>query len=640
MNLFEKICLAHRHDIDSDILHLYPDQVLTHDGTATSVFLQLEAMGVVRLKPFTVVHVDHNTLQVGHRNPDDHAYLKGMAAKLGAIYSRPGNGICHQVHLENFTTPGQVLLGSDSHTATAGGLGCLGLGAGGFDIALALAGEPYQLARPSVLGIYLEGTLPAWVSGKDVILHLLGLLTVQGGVGSVLEFYGPGTSELSVNERATICNMATETGATSALFPSDDRSLAFLRQFGRAGDYTPLQPDASANYERVVEVNLSELKPMVALPHSPDNVRPVSEVAGLPVAQICVGSCTNSSFADLATVARVLEEKQVHPDTTLTVSPGSRRTLSAINRSGDLGHLIKAGSRLLECSCGPCNGIGQAPASGTNTLRTHNRNFRGRCGTNDASSYLCSPQTAAVSALTGVITDPAGWGVPPEIEPLEHIADFPELFLPPAANPEKVTIVKGPNIKKIPSGTPLATDLTASVALTLGDDVTTDDILPGGATMLSLRSNVPDSVPYLFQHVDPYFASRLEQLGPRWIVAGGINFGQGSAREHAVMVPMHAGLAAVIAKSFARIYRRNLINFGVVPLVFQDPHDYDVIESGDVMHIERLPEQLRNGLVTVFNKTKNRSFIALSQCDDREMDILLQGGLLSKMRRKYGQAEA
>ncbi|MBT8360276.1 MAG: aconitate hydratase [Deltaproteobacteria bacterium] len=631
--------MSHNIDTDRDTLTVYPDQVLTHDGTATSVFLQLEAMGVKRVTPFTVVHVDHNTLQVGHRNPDDHVYLKGMAAKMGAVYSVPGNGICHQVHLENFITPGHILLGSDSHTATAGGLGCLGLGSGGLDIAMVLAGEPYHMIRPQIIGIYLEGRLPVWVTGKDVILHLLGLMSVQGGVGSVLEFHGPGVRELSVSERATICNMATETGATSALFPSDERSLSFLQQFGRDEDYEQWSADKSAVYDRLIEIDLSALRPMVALPHSPDNVKPVEEAAGISVAQICIGSCTNSSFADLAIAARVVEGKNVHPDTALTISPGSRRTLAAITKSGDLGRLIGAGSRLLECSCGPCNGIGQAPASGTNTLRTHNRNFRGRCGTTDASSFLCSAETAAVSALTGTITDPREWGIPPDIESPEYIVDFPDLFLAPAAEPDSIAVVKGPNIKEIPRGTRPEKNFTASVGLKLGDDVTTDDILPGGATMLSLRSNVPASVPYLFQRVNQRFGEKLEQLGPQWIVVGGANYGQGSAREHAVMVPMYAGLAVVITKSFARIHRKNLINFGVVPLIFQDQGDYDLIEGGDVLQIERFPEQLRGGSVIVWNETKKRNFTALNRCDERETDIILNGGLLNKMRLKYETAE-
>lgn len=638
MNLFEKICQAHNLNIDSDSLSVYPDQVLTHDGTGTSVFLQLEAMGITRIKPYTVVHVDHNTLQVGHRNPDDHAYLKGMAAKLGAVYSRPGNGICHQVHLENFTTPGQILLGSDSHTATAGGLGCLGLGAGGLDIAMVLAGEPYHMVRPRVIGVHLEGAIPSWVSGKDIILHLIGLISVQGGVGSVLEFYGPGVAELSVSERATICNMATEAGATSGLFPADERSLSFLRRFGRSEDYSSWQADGQAVYNQVIEIDLSALEPMVAMPHRPDNIKPVNEAAGIPVAQVCIGSCTNSSFADLAVAAHIVEGKTVNPDTVLTISPGSRRTLAAITKSGDLGRLLEAGSRILECACGPCNGIGQAPASGTNTLRTHNRNFQGRCGTSDAGSFLCSAEVAAVSALTGVIADPRELGDPPRIEQPDAIADFSDLFLNPTVNPDSVVIVKGPNIKEIPRGTPPEANLIARVALKLGDDVTTDDILPGGATMLSLRSNVPASVPYLFRHVDPQFASKLEQLGPNWVVIGGFNYGQGSAREHAVMVPMYAGLVVVIAKSFATTHRQNLINFGVVPLVFENPGDYGSIEPGDELQIEPFLDQIGLGTVTVYNNTKKRRFTTLSQCNARETEIILDGGLLNQMRLKCGQA--
>ena len=637
MNLFEKICLAHDIDIRKDTLSIYPDQALTHDGTGTSLFLQLEAIGITRIKPFTVVYVDHNTLQVGYPNPDDHRYLKAMAAKLGAIFSLPGNGICHQVHLENFTRPGQILVGSDSHTSTAGGLASLGFGAGGLDVALALSGEPFRLPRPKVYGVHLSGELPQWTSGKDVILNLLGRLSVQGGIGAILEFFGPGVSQLSVCDRATICNMAAETGATSALFPADERSREFLKQFGRDHDYAPWLADVNATYDKTVEIDLDTLEPMIALPHSPDRVKPVSEVSGTPVQQICIGSCTNSSFRDLAIAARLLKNRSVHPDTTLVVSPGSRRTLTAIAQSNDMELLIRAGARILEPACGPCNGIGLSPESGANTLRTHNRNFRGRCGTIDARSFLCSAEVAAVSTLTGVITDPRNYGDPPVIEHPRFIPDIPDLFLLPSARAESVPVVKGPNIRAIPVGKPPEKTLHAKVALKLGDDVTTDDIIPGGAKMLSLRSNVPDSVTYLFQRVDSEFAGRIKRFAPQWIVVGGEHYGQGSAREHAVMVPMFAGLRLVIAKSFARIYRQNCINFGVIPLVFSDIADYDHIDIEDDLKIESLAEQLLKSRVRVINVTKKMEFNAETQCNDRETKIIIEGGMLNHLKRKNMQ---
>lgn len=638
MNLFEKICSAHGLDLETETLAVYPDQVLTHDGTGTSVFLQLEAMGIKRIKPFTVVYIDHNTLQVGYPNPDDHNYLKTMAAKLGAIFSRPGNGICHQVHLENFTKPGHILLGSDSHTMSAGGLACLGIGSGGLDVATALAGEPYFMARPSVFGVQLNGSLPTWTSGKDVILYLLGKISVKGGVGCVLEYFGPGVRQLSVYDRTTICNMGAEAGATSSLFPSDELSLEFLRQFGREKDYAPWEADTNASYDQIVEIDLSKLEPMVAIPHSPDNIKSVSQVAGTPLQQVCIGSCTNSSFRDLAIAARLLKDRSVCPDTVLAISPGSRRTLTAISQSNDLEILIRSGARILESSCGPCNGIGQSPESNSNTLRTHNRNFPGRTGTVGANSFLSSAEVAAVSALTGVITDPRDFGEPPMIELPVIVPDFPDLFLQPSDDPESVVVVKGPNIKSIPLGYPPAKHFQAQVALKLGDDVTTDDIIPGGAKMLSLRSNVPDSVPYIFQRMDLEFANRIDQYAPQWVVVAGDNYGQGSAREHAVMVPMYAGLRVMIVKSFARIYRQNLINFGVVPLIFKNIEDYELIDTEDVLQIEDFRQQIGAGFVTIENSTKGKSFIAMSEFNERELRLLLNGGLLNDLRRKYSEA--
>lgn len=563
--IFEKIITNHGIELDQEELPLVPDQVLTQDATGTPVFLQVEAMGLNKVKPFVVSYLDHNTLQVDNKNPDDHIYLQGVAKKLGVNLSRPGNGICHQVHLESFVRPGEILLGSDSHTPTAGGSGMLGIGAGGLDVAVAIAGEPYFIPKPEVVGIKLTGKLPPWGSAKDVILTILKLVTVKGGIGKVFEYIGEGVGTLSVYERATICNMGAEMGLTSSLFPSDGVTLSYLKSLGREEDWCELKPDADARYAKIIEIDLAKVEPMVALPHSPDNVQSVSEVEGTPLSQVAIGSCTNSSYKDMAMVASILKGRKVADTVSLVISPGSKRILSKMAETGVLKELVDAGARILEATCGPCNGVGQAPASGTNSLRTYNRNYKGRSGTKDANVFLASPETAAASAIFGSITDPRKMGVCPKVETPDKLIDNGNLLVLASIQNEKLEVIKGPNIKPMPVGKPLGKDMDLMAVLKAGDNVSTDDILPGGAGMLALRSNIPASVPFVFSRIDGDFANKIEHLPPAWIIIGGDNFGQGSSREHAVMVPMSIGMRVVLVKSFARIYRKNLINYGIIP---------------------------------------------------------------------------
>ncbi|MEW6671259.1 MAG: aconitate hydratase [Thermodesulfobacteriota bacterium] len=634
MNIFQKICNSHNLDRRQAELPIVPDQVLTHDGTATPVFLQLEAIGIKKIKPFTVIYVDHNTLQVGYRNADDHRYLKAAAGKLGAIFSRPGNGICHQVHLENFARPGQILVGSDSHTPMAGAVGMLGIGSGGLDVATVMAGEPFFVKMPKVVGVKLEGRLPPWSAGKDVSLYLLGMLSVKGGAGRIFEFFGPGVETLSVPDRATICNMSAEMGATSCIFPSDRVTEKFLTSFGRQNDWRTVAADVDAAYDQIIVVDLCGIEPLIAMPHSPDNVTKVSDAEGVPLSQIGIGSCTNAAYKDLAVAAHILDGKTVHRDLDLVISPGSRRTAMKITETGLLQKLMGAGARILENTCGPCNGVGQSPASSGNSLRTYNRNYKGRAGTLDANVYLASPETAAASALFGCITDPRKLGQYPAIQMPVSFPENSGMFIPPADDPAAVKIVKGPNIKPMPLGRPLEMRLECPVKLKTDDDVTTDHILPGGAEMLSLRSNVPASVPFVFNRLDPDFAKRVDTLPDQWTVVAGDNFGQGSSREHAVMVPLVIGMKLVIAKSFARTYRQNLINFGVVPLVFINPQDYNGIEKDDLLVIEDAPDQITSGRVSVINKFKEHTIETIGNFSDRELKLILQGGLLNYIRLK------
>ncbi|MDP1990480.1 MAG: aconitate hydratase [Syntrophales bacterium] len=639
MNLFQKILNRQGVQTHEGALIIHPDQVLTHDATGTLIFLQLEAIGIKRVVPFTVVYVDHNMLQVGFRNADDHLYLRGTAHKFGALLSKAGNGICHQVHLENFAKPGMILLGSDSHTPMSGALGMLAIGAGGLDIAAAMAGEPFHLPTPKIICVRLQGRLPAWSSGKDVILHLLETVTVMGGTGRIFEFSGPGVETLSVFDRATICNMGAETGATTSLFPSDEQARSYLRSFAREKDWFELTADSDAVYDEKIDVDLSAIEPLIALPHSPDHVRKVSEVEGLPVNQIGIGSCTNSSYKDLMVAAEILKNRSVHRDVSVVVSPGSRRTLARFSSDGGLDHLIKAGVRVLENTCGPCNGIGQSPESNGVSLRTYNRNFKGRSGTNDARVYLASPETAAVSALFGRITDPRKFGRYPEISLPDSFPQIPNMFIWPADDPEPVEIVRGPNIQPIPVGASLPGHLEFPVEMKLGDGITTDHILPGGVEMLSLRSNIPASIPYVFNCVDPDFAARVDALPQNWAVVAGENYGQGSAREHAVMAPMSIGMKVVIAKSFARIYRQNMINNGVIPLVFKNATDYESIQKHDLLFIDQLIEQIQKGRILVENRSRGSTFETILYLTSRERELIIEGGLLSNLRRKSSKKE-
>ncbi|MGB9887706.1 MAG: aconitate hydratase [Moorellales bacterium] len=609
------------------------DQTLTQDATGTMAYLQFEALGLPRVRVgLAVSYVDHNTLQTGFENADDHLFLQTIAAKYGIYFSRPGNGICHQVHLERFGVPGQTLLGSDSHTPTAGGLGMLAIGAGGLDVAVAMGGGPFYLSMPRIVRVQLEGRLAPWVTAKDVILTLLGRLTVKGGVGKILEYAGPGVESLSVPQRATICNMGAELGATSSLFPSDDQTLAFLTLQGRAQAYRPLAADPDARYHEVITLDLAALEPMVAKPHSPDAVAPVREVGPVPVDQVAIGSCTNSSYVDLMRVAAILKGKTAHPRVSLVIAPGSRQVLRLLAANGALETLLAAGARILEPACGPCIGMGQAPPSGGVSLRTFNRNFRGRSGTADAQVYLVSPEVAAASALTGVLTDPRELGPYPEVELPPEIQEQDNLILPPAPDPEKVEIRRGPNIAPLPRAKPLPERLEAEVLLKLGDNITTDDILPAGSKILPLRSNIPAISAYVFSGLDPGFAERARAAGSGIVVAGQ-NYGQGSSREHAALAPMYLGVKAVLAKSFARIHRANLINFGLLPLLFVREEDYEAIRPGDRLVLENARQQLATGTVLrLKNLTRGQEIPARHDLSPRELAVVLAGGLLNYTR--------
>lgn len=636
MNLTGKIIAAHLVGGDmraGEEIALRIDQTLTQDATGTMAYLQFEAMGVPRVRTrLSVSYVDHNMLQTGFENADDHRFLQSIAAKYGIYFSRPGNGICHQVHLERFAAPGLTLLGSDSHTPTSGGMGMLAIGAGGLDVAVAMAGGPFYLAMPRVLNVRLTGRLRPWVSAKDVILELLRRLSVKGGLGKVIEYSGPGVEGLSVPERATITNMGAELGATTSIFPSDAVTRRFLRAQGREEAWTPLAPDPDAAYDEVVAVDLDALEPLVAMPHSPDNVARVRDVAGTPVSQVSIGSCTNSSYLDLMRVAAILRGRTVHPGVSLSIAPGSRQVLEMIARNGALADLIAAGARVLEAACGPCIGMGQAPASGAVSVRTFNRNFEGRSGTPDAKVYLASPEVAAAAALTGVLTDPRSLGEYPSIALPDRFAVDDAGILPPAERPEAVEIVRGPNIKPLPVRGPLEASLSGQVLLKVGDDVTTDHILPAGAKILPLRSNIPAIAEYVFSRIDPTFAERARAAGGGFVV-GGDNYGQGSSREHAALAPMYLGVKAVLAKSFARIHRANLVNFGILPLTFADAGDYDAVQPGDVLRLEGVRERLAAGdALEVVNVTRDRRFRALHGLTPRQVEIVLAGGLLNYTR--------
>jgi len=609
------------------------DQTLTQDATGTAAYLQFEAMGVDRVRTdLSVSYVDHNMLQNGFENADDHSYLQSMAARYGIVFSRPGRGICHRVHLERFGVPGKTLLGSDSHTPTAGGLGMIAIGVGGQDVACAMAGLPFYVTAPRVVEVRLSGKLPPWVSAKDAILALLRDLTVKGGVGKAFEYTGPGVETLTVPERATITNMGAELGATTSIFPSDEMTRRWLRAQGREDAFTALAADPDAEYDDRIELDLSSLDPLIAMPHSPDNVMAVREVAGEAVDQVCIGSCTNSSFRDLATAAAMLKGHRVHPCVSLVVSPGSQQVVEMISASGALGVLIEAGARVLECACGPCLGMGQAPGTGAVTLRTFNRNFEGRTGTPDARCHLCSVETAVASALAGNIRDPRTLGEPPAVAEPEAYPVNENLVIRPPRDGSGVTVARGPNIKPIPKRGALPECLEGAVLLKVGDNITTDHIMPAGSKILPLRSNIPALSEHVFERVDPTFARRAREAGGGFIL-GGENYGQGSSREHAALAPMHLGVVGVIAKSFARIHRSNLINFGILPLTFDKPADLDRVNQGDVLAVEDARAGLASGRLTVENRSKGSSFDVRCALSERERTVLEAGGRLNMIGR-------
>ena len=601
------------------------DQTLTQDATGTMAYLEYEAMNSGRVKTeLSVAYIDHNTLQSGFENADDHRYIQSCAAKYGLYFSRPGNGICHQVHLERFGVPGKTLIGSDSHTPTGGGIGMLAFGAGGLDVAVAMGGGEYRIPYPKVVGVHLTGSLPAWVGAKDIILHLLSRLTVKGGVGKIFEYFGDGVASLSVPERATVTNMGAELGATTSIFPSDENTYKFLKAQGREEVYTPLCADEGAQYDEIVEVDLSSLVPLAACPHSPDNVVPVSELSHIKVDQVCIGSCTNSSFTDISLAAAVLKGKTVHENVSLAVSPGSRQVLAMAVASGAMGDILGAGARLLESACGPCIGMGQSPCSGGVSLRTFNRNFCGRSGTADGQVYLVSPAVAAASAVMGYITDPRTLGDMPEIKMPEAFSINDNMLIPPYSpeESEKVEILRGPNIKPVPVGKPLTGAIEGECILKVEDNITTDHIMPAGAKILPYRSNIPYLSKFCFAACDEGFSARATEKGGGIIVAGA-NYGQGSSREHAALVPLYLGVKAVVAVSFARIHLANLINAGIVPLTFANPEDYNLVALGDDCVIT-LSEDMNSASLTVDGKT----LPLVASFSDRQKALLKAGGLL------------
>ncbi|OLS02839.1 aconitate hydratase [Tissierella creatinophila] len=640
LTLVEKIIKNHLVSGEMKIgqeIGLRIDQTLTQDATGTMAYLEFEAMDIPRVKTeLSIAYIDHNTLQSGFENADDHQYIQTVAKKHGILYSRPGNGICHQVHLERFGIPGKTLLGSDSHTPTGGGIGMLAIGAGGLDVAVAMGGGAYHIQMPRIINVELTGELSSWVSAKDIILEVLRLLTVKGGVGAIIEYSGSGLANLSIPERATITNMGAELGATSSIFPSDEVTQKFLKAQGRESDWKALSADTDAVYSQKHTIDLNKLTPMAACPHSPDNVHPISELGNIKVDQVCIGSCTNSSLADMLKVASIFKGKTIHPEVSVSISPGSKQVLTMLSKSGALTDLISAGARILECACGPCIGMGFSPISKGVSLRTFNRNFEGRSGTADASVYLVSPETAAASALTGYITNPTTLDLELKIDTPEFFDIDDSMILNPvsADKYDEVTVLRGPNIKPLPIAEPLAESLKAKVLLKVGDNITTDHIMPAGAKILPYRSNIPHLSKFCFNQVDPEFSQRALEAGKGFIIAGA-NYGQGSSREHAALVPLYLNIKAVIAISFARIHRSNLINVGILPLTFENPDDYQKNELGDLLELSNLDKDLGNkdNLVLV-NQTKSISIPLKGQFSDREIEILKVGGLLNYTKGK------
>jgi len=634
-NLVYKILKSHIVEGELKIgepIALKIDKTLTQDSTGTMAYLQLEAMGIDRVKTKkSVAFIDHNMLQQGFENADDHKFIQTVASKYGVYFSKPGNGICHQIFLERFSTPGDTLIGSDSHTPTAGGVGMLAMGAGGLDVALAMGGGAYNINTPKVVKIELTGKLNKMVAAKDVILEVLRVLTVKGGVGKVFEYAGEGVKTLSVPERATITNMGAELGATTSIFPSDERTLEFFKAQGREEDFIEFKPDADAVYDEVVTINLSELTPLTAKPHSPDNVAKVSEVGKIKVNQVVIGSCTNSSYEDLMKVAKILKGNKVHPNVSLVIGPGSRQVMEMIARNGALADIISAGARILENGCGPCIGMGQSPGSDEVSLRTVNRNFYGRSGTLSAQVYIVSPETAAVSAISGVLTDPTEVDVDLTIDmPKEFLIDD-SMILAPAPTNAEVEVVRGPNIKPFPVSKPLAEELDGKVLIKVEDNITTDHIMPSNSKLLPFRSNIPYLAEYCFNTVDTEFPKRAKEFNGGFIIAGG-NYGQGSSREHAALAPLYLGVKAVIAKSFARIHKANLINNGIVPMEFKNEADYDKIDLVDDLKMEDIQAALESGVVKVKNLTKGTEFEATVDLTEKEIAVIKEGGRLNYVK--------
>ena len=614
------------------------DQTLTQDATGTMAYLELEAMGIEQVKTeLSVAYIDHNTLQTGFENADDHRFIQSVAKKRGIRFSRPGNGICHQVHLERFGKPGKTLIGSDSHTPTGGGIGMLAMGAGGLDVAVAMGGGTYYITMPKMVRVNLTGKLSPWVAAKDVILEVLRIMTVKGGVGKIIEYGGEGVATLSVPERATITNMGAELGATTSVFPSDNITKAFLKAQGREEDWVELKADEDAIYDEVIDIDLSSLAPMAACPHMPDRVKSVTEIGKIKVDQVCIGSCTNSSLLDMMKVAAILKGKTVHPAVSLSIAPGSKQVLNMISQNGALADMIDAGARILESACGPCIGMGQSPNSAGVSLRTFNRNFEGRSGTADAGIYLVSPEVAAASALTGYLTDPRDLGEFPEIVlPDEFIINDNMVAMP--ATPEEakdVEVMYGPNIKPFPTSEPMGDDITAKAVLKVGDDITTDHIMPAGAKILPYRSNIPFLSQYCFGVCDKTFPERIKAEG-KGIVIGGANYGQGSSREHAALVPLYLGVKAVITKSFARIHCANLINAGILPLTFANADDYDKVTQGDELSLKGIKNAIINNEPAVLvNLTTNEEYAINYDLSQRQKDIILAGGLLNYTKESF-----
>ena len=643
LTLTEKILKAHVVDgefVKGNEIGIKIDQTLTQDATGTMAYLEFEAMGIPRVQTErSVAYIDHNTLQSGFENADDHRFIGSVAKKHGIYFSRPGNGICHQVHLERYGIPGKTLIGSDSHTPTGGGIGMIAIGAGGLDVAVAMGGGAYYITYPKIVKVELVGNLSPWVAAKDVILEVLRRMSVKGGVGKVIEYCGEGVKTLSVPERATITNMGAELGATTSIFPSDDITKQFLKAQKREEVWTELKADDDAIYDEEIVINLSELEPMVACPHSPDNVKSVSELGKLKIDQVCIGSCTNSSLLDMSKVAYILKGKTVDPSVSLSIAPGSKQVLNMIAKNNMLSDMIDAGARILESACGPCIGMGQSPNSKGVSLRTFNRNFEGRSGTKDGQIYLVSPEVAAASAITGYLTDPRELGIMPDFVLPDEFEINDNMVVAPASVEEmdSVEVLRGPNIKPFPVTTPLSDKIECECSLKVGDNITTDHIMPAGAKILPLRSNIPAISKHCFTVCDQEFPDRAEKLGQS-IIVGGANYGQGSSREHAALAPLHLGVKAVIVKSFARIHRANLINAGILPLTFVNEADYDNISLGDKLLVDNIIDNIKNGReLTVKNMSNGKTFKVSCELSERAVDIVLSGGLLSYTKEKLSK---